>query len=518
MLDRRTSPRPGGWPRILKKICQSLGLASLILVINYGDFLGGGSDVRMHTPRPLTRVCVAQIADILIVALLLFILLAAASRTRFYPWIRLVLAILIPPYLVERTQSFFPFDLIQGVVAILFVVWAALLLLLLLRFGKWYRRLMRVGSGVAAALVLFALASFGQLLWVATWKPAPNRIDAAWETTAQPPRQHPLLVWVIFDELSYDQAFEHRARNLNLPNFDALRSQSTLFTDTQPAGYHTAQIIPSLLTGKIVNGIHYSYRNRLWVHHAGESGWVPISGAQTVFADADAAGWRTAAVGWYNPYCSLYGDAIQNCFWTNHDMFDGLMSQRASLWTNIRTPLAQVVREMKSPARADRDLCTFDVRQRYQTHIDLQEHAFQLLRTDQADFIFLHFSVPHSPNIWSRIHDDFTQFCDSSYLDNLALTDRVLGNVLTVLKASPRWDQTTLIVEGDHGWRIDEWNWLPAWTEEDDAASRGGFDPRAALIIHQPGQSQPQTVSAPWPLIRVHGVVEQVLRGQPPTF
>jgi hypothetical protein len=37
---------------MLKKLCQCLGLSSLILVINYGDLLGGGSDVRMHTPFP----------------------------------------------------------------------------------------------------------------------------------------------------------------------------------------------------------------------------------------------------------------------------------------------------------------------------------------------------------------------------------------------------------------------------------------------------------------------------------
>ncbi|MGD0796246.1 MAG: sulfatase-like hydrolase/transferase [Acidobacteriaceae bacterium] len=503
---------------MLKKFCQCLGLASLILVINYGDLLGGGADVRMHTPFALARICYAQIADILIVAALFFVLLSALSRTRFYPWGRLVLAILIPPYLIERTQSFYPFDLIQGVVAGIFVVWAGLLLLLLLRFGKWYRRLMRVGSGVAAALVIFAVSSIAQMLWVARWRPAPNQIDAAWETTPQPPRQHPLLVWIIFDELSYDQVFEHRAHDLNLHNFDALRSQSTLFTDAQPAGYHTVDVIPSLLTGKIVDKTRYNFHNRLWVHHESQSGWQPIDGADTIFGEAQSAGWRTAAVGWYNPYCAIYSDAIQNCYWTNHDMFDGLMAQNATFPENVVTPLRQVIREMRSPARADRDLCTFDVRHRYQTHIDLQQHALELLHTDQADFIFLHFSVPHSPNIWSRIHDDYTQFCDSSYLDNLALTDRVLGNLLSVLEASPRWDQTTLIVEGDHSWRIDEWNWLPAWTQEDDAASRGVFDPRPALIVHQAGQSQPQTVSAPWPLIQIHSVVEQILHGQPPTL
>jgi hypothetical protein len=72
-----------------------------------------------------------------------------------------------------------------------------------------------------------------------------------------------------------------------------------------------------------------------------------------------------------------------------------------------------------------------------------------------------------------------------------------------------------VIVEGDHSWRIDLWDWLPAWTDEDDAASRNGFDPRPAVIIHQAGQTTPQVNNAPWSLLNVHGVVEQVLHGQP---
>jgi len=503
---------------MLKRICQCVGLASLILVVNYGDLLGGGADVRMHTPYAIASICYAQIVDILLVALLLFVILTIAARTRFYPWVRLLAAIAIPPYLIQRTQSFFPFDLIEGLVIILLVVWAGLLLLLLLRFPKWYRRLMRIGSVVAASLVIFAVSSIAQLVWVARWKPAPNQITAAWSIAPQPQRDHPLLVWIVFDELSYDQVFEHRARDLSLPNFDALRAESTLFTDTQPAGYHTVKIIPSLLTGRPVDGIRYNFHNHLWIHHESASGWEPINGAQTVFADAEKAGWRTAAVGWYNPYCAIYADALQDCYWTNRDMFDGLMAQNTPFWTNVYTPLQQVVREIKSPSRADRDLCTYDVRHRYRTETDLQNHAFQLLHTDQADFVFIHLAIPHSPNIWSRIHDDYTQYCDSSYLDNLALTDRVLGRVMSILEGSPRWNQTTLIIEGDHGWRIDAWNWLPAWTDEDDAASRGVFDQRPALLVHQPGQQQPQTVAKPWPVIQVHGVVEQVLHGQPLSF
>ena len=197
-------------------------------------------------------------------------------------------------------------------------------------------------------------------------------------------------------------------------------------------------------------------------------------------------------------------------------MFDGLMAQNTSFWTNIYTPLQQVVRELKSPARADRDLCTFDVRHRYQTDIDLQQHAFQLLHTDQADFVFLHLAIPHSPNIWSRINDDYTQFCDSSYLDNLALADRVLGQ-------RHRHPQGLAALEPDHPHRPGRprlahrrLELAPLWTDEDDAASATSSITRPALIIHQPGQSQPQTVPQPWPIIQVHDVIEQVLHGQPP--
>ncbi len=506
---------------MLKRICQCLGIASLILVINYGDLLGGGSDVRMHTPFSVASICYAQIVDILLVAALLFAILTIAVRTRFYHWVRLILAIVIPPYLIQRTQSLFPFDLIEGLVFILLVVWAAVLLLLLLRFGKWYRLLMRASSALAASLVIFACSSIAQLIWVARWKPAPNRITAAWSQSPQPPRTHPRIVWVVFDELSYDQAFEHRAADLSLPNFDALRAQSTLFTHAQPAGYHTVKIIPSLLTGKIVDGIRYNFHNHLWVHHENESGWQPIAGPDTVFADAQHAGWRTAAVGWYNPYCAIYSGAIDDCYWTNRDMFDGLMAQGDPFWTNVRVPLQQVVREIKSPARADRDLCAFDVRHRFQTETDLQQHAYDVLQTEiQADFVFLHLAVPHSPNIWSRIQNDYTQNSarDSSYLDNLALADRILGRIVSIIQTSPRWADTTVIVHGDHGWRIDAWDWLPAWTEEDDAASRRGFDPRPALLIHQPGQLDPQTVSQPWPIIQIHSVVEQTLGSQPPKY
>jgi hypothetical protein len=85
---------------------------------------------------------------------------------------------------------------------------------------------------------------------------------------------------------------------------------------------------------------------------------------------------------------------------------------------------------------------------------------------------------------------------------------------MAALKSSPRWKDTTLIVQGDHSWRIMLWNWLPSWTAEDQEASRGEFDPRPALLIHNAGQTQPATDGRALSLLFVHEALEDVLDGK----
>jgi hypothetical protein len=509
VTDRVRASRRG----LAKKLSQCIGLASLILVVNYGELLGGGADVRMHVPYSLTGICLAHIFDILLLGLALFAVLAGAARTRFYSWVRLLVAVLAPPYLLERTRTVLPLGLTDGVILIFGVVWAALLLLLLLRFPIWYRRVIRLGDAAGIFLAAFAVCSIVQLLWVLRWKPGRQQIRPAWSASTQPPRAHPRVVWIVFDELSYDQIFQHRAHDLALPNFDALRAQSTLYTNMQPIGLKTVKILPSLLSGSAVSDFRYTFANTLKVHYQNVPGWHVLDGNGTVFHDAQRAGWRTAVVGWYNPYCTIYANALDSCYWINLDRTEGDMAQRDSLWRNTVRPLQDLGVQLVSPELADRRSCDFDVKQRLQTHLSLQQHAAEVLKQDQADFIFFHFSIPHSPNIWSRVNDQYARGCGSSYLDNLALSDRTLGNLMTMLQQSPRWKDTTVIVQGDHSWRIMLWDWLAAWTDEDDQASRGEFDPRPALLIHTAGQTEPQTDARARSLLFVHEALEQVLHG-----
>jgi hypothetical protein len=495
---------------LLKRLCQCIGLASLILVVNYGALLGGGADVRMHVPYRLTAICLAQVVDILLLGLALFAVLAALERTRAFAWVKLLLAIVMPPYLLQRTRTLFPFHFKESLIPALAIVWAAALLVLMLRFPPRYQRLLRMADGASIFLAVFGWCSIVQLLFMMSWKPGLQQINASWAAGPQLSRKHPRLVWIIFDELSHDQLFEHRAQGLALPNFDALRGESTLYTQVQPIGLRTATIVPSLLSGRVVDDLRFSFDNKLAVRYQGTREWRPLDG--TVFEDARHLGWRTSVVGWYNPYCTLYGSALDSCYWSNFDRMDGDMAQRDGFWQNVRRPLAQLGTELRSPARAGRESCSFDVRQHARTYRDLDEHASQLVADDQADLLFLHLSIPHSPNIWNRHDNAYAQSCGSSYLDGLALADRELGHMLDLLRSSPRWKDTTLIVQGDHSWRVMLWDDLPAWTDEDEKASHEKFDSRPALMIHNAGQREPESNSSAVSLLNVHDAVEKVLR------
>ncbi len=351
------------------------------------------------------------------------------SRTRLYPWVRLLLTIAVPPYLILLTRSEISLAVTKHLVLLLAIVWAAFVLLLWVRFKDAYGKLMRVGEFVAAFFTVFCLCSILQLLWILRWKPGVHQQTAAWATTTQPPREHPRLVWIVFDELAYDQCMKTAPMAWRCRTSMPLRGESTVYTDVQPIGDQTVKILPSLLSGRVIDAYNFTFDNRLLVRDRGTRGYTQLDGSGTVFADAQNNGWRTATVGWYNPYCTVYASSIDNCYWMNLDRMDGPMAQDASFWNNVGSPLKQAGEQIVWPARADENICTYGVRQRTKTYVDLQEHAAQVLKSDQADFVFLHLPVPHSPAIWSRARGGYAQSCGGSYLDGLALADRELGSV-----------------------------------------------------------------------------------------
>lgn len=318
------------------------------------------------------------------------------------------------------------------------------------------------------------------------------------------PRGQTRIVWLLLDELSYDQTFEHRQPGLKLPNLDALRSQSTLFTDMQPAGYYTDEVLPAVLSGHPVEAIRSNLDGVLSVRERSGGPWERFDPRATLFADAERMGWSTAIAGWFNPYCRLFGTIVEQCTWRPESrLFAGHMSSSNTVWQNTLAPLGS---KFRRPGETN---LTAEHREAYQA---LLARGLQMIGDDRIRFVFVHLPVPHPPGIYDRVSGRLRD--GGSYLDNLALADATLGEIRAAIAGTVSADNTILIVSSDHSMRVNKWRGGPYWTPEDERVFHNRFDPRPVLLVHFADGQTPQTEPQPFAELNMHGMIEEILAGR----
>jgi len=124
----------------------------------------------------------------------------------------------------------------------------------------------------ASTLLVFSAVSgsvmLGQYAWFG-WKARSLNAELPLHHTVIGPAARtgrPRVIWILFDELSYEQVYESRFPGLQLPSFDALAAQSTVFTHTIPAGIFTGDVLPSLMTGEPVDATRASSDGKVAVY------------------------------------------------------------------------------------------------------------------------------------------------------------------------------------------------------------------------------------------------------------
>jgi len=497
---------------LLEGFSYAVGLSAILLPTNL-IFMRSSLSRQISAVR-LTSLVWATIFDLLIVGMLFGVVLILLRCTRLWPVWKLFLAAVLAPFLVYRSPMVTHEQVRLASVLLFAVVWAGLLCVVHHYRPRIYNLVIQWGRVILGGFGIFVLLTCAQLLRAALWNPGPQEIRTDKFTLPQSPNAaaHPLIVWVVFDELSFDQLFDHRASDLRLPQFDAMRAQSTLYTRVQPIGYYTKTVLPSLFLGDRISEGEFSYSNQLYVRTEGNGSWHVFDAQKTIFAEAHTYGWKTAIVGWFNPYCPILEGAVDSCYWVGWDNFDGPMSTDVSVWQNTVFPLQILTEKWLAPKKEERDKVSFQVERRLKSYRDLHSRSLALLNSSDADFIFLHLPVPHPPSIYDRHTGEFVHVSGQSYLDSLALADRTLGDFMAVLQASPRWPETTVIVMGDHSWRLGLWEYHDGWTAEDERASGGAFDPRPALLIHMAGQTTAGRATQEFSLLKLHDVISGILK------
>ena len=317
--------------------------------------------------------------------------------------------------------------------------------------------------------------------------------------------QHQRVVWLLFDEMSYNQAFDHRWPGLQLPHFDRLRGESVTFSDMQPDGYFTDHVIPSLFLGRPMADIRSTEAGVLLYQTARGGTWAAFDGSATIFADAQRRGWTTGVSGEFNPYCRMLENQLDWC-WMQLDPFGDHLSRDKTTWQNVASP----AEAMWARARHQRFERVFSVADDYD---DMMKAGRELAADENIDFAFVHLYLPHPPGYYDRKTGRVGT--GGSYIDNLALADRALGEMMEAIEQTGRAGTTTLVISSDHSWRVGIWRHAFGWTKEDELASEHGrFDPRPVLMVHFPGEDSGAPFGHAVPLLAMHGMLEGILAGQ----
>lgn len=369
----------------------------------------------------------------------------------------------------------------------------------------------RIVQRVVRATYLFVAAISFSSLWIIPQLLYIASIHASNETTAPLPAMHNSsdrrIVWILFDELSYDQTFDHRASDIRLPNFDRLRTESVSFSTLKPTGFYTQLVIPSLFLGHRIGQIRSTVHGDLWYKDEPQNHWLAYDPNATLFGLAQRNGWSTGVDGTFIPYCRLFSSVLDVCPWAFSPVLpmenDGASEEKSVLANAAVLPHTLLVKITNRPISANIHILAYR---------NVMESAPSLIGNEKVRFVFLHFPIPHPPGRYDRQRHVLRM--GGTYLDNLVLADDTLGLLLQYIDATSSSNRTTVIISSDHSWRIPLWRHSEFWSAEEERASGGRFDDRPVLLIHFPGQNSGNDVNTSLPELLEHDIIADMLRGK----
>ena len=389
----------------------AFALSNLYLLSVTGPLVSPQHELVFHLPGSAERFFLPAILDVL---LLFFFLTAAlllarrSPRAELFLWSALLLS--LPSGLLTTIYGF------EYTRVPLWLGWPVALLALLaflainLRATTTLRVFRRVRPRLALALTFLALPElllFLQLVWYgyAARDLNPPFHAAASQTTDQTATQ-PRILWIILDELSYDQVFAHRYPGLLLPNFDRLATQSVLFSNAVPTAEYTRRALPSMLTGLPLRRTQPSASGReLYMTNSKTGKRTLLDPQDTVFADAQRAGLQTAVAGWYEPYCRLLPGVLNRCFWTYSDELPAGLSDKGTTLQHTVEPFLHFLRLSFRPAGIGPVMPTYgalDVSRHRADYLSLLAASDNLLTAGQPGLILIHMPIPHPWGFYDR--------------------------------------------------------------------------------------------------------------------
>ncbi len=377
-----------------------------------------------------------------------FVWLAQTPRLvpyRLHQWMCLLPALVILNYLrrryLEGLRAHWG-DLRMGL-----TITAALLLVVYV-FARWRRQILAGAEIAVLCMLAFLPMAAIEAVWAIAHQPTVYRLARPLPVAGN----HTRIVWIIFDETDWRYVFSsRRPPDLDLPEFDRLRSEAFNAENTSQAGLKTLLAIPSLITGTQYSGGYDQGKDNLVLNGSVTGAVIDLRTAPNIFREARRRGINAGVVGWFMPYCRLMPDALTRCYWESLDTevhsFDPDL--QVSILSQLRT------------------LSPFEKRQRHEKRFEqMLQQAKEFATDDSLGLVLLHMPVPHGPAIYDRRRRALTVLTAQPdwYLDNLALADRTLGEIRRAMEKAGLWESSAVLVSSDHSLR-----WYSMINESTDA-------------------------------------------------
>lgn len=320
----------------------------------------------------------------------------------------------------------------------------------------------------------------------------------------------PRVVWIVFDEMSYDLAFSKRPPGVALEAFDNLRSQSLQASNAYPPASYTLVSMPALITGRLISAARPTGPAELQIRYDGTEQFASLGAQENIFTAARGMGANVALVGWYLPYDRLFGDSLNDC--RAKDTHGLSLSE--NMFLHLKALLSWAPKSWSYDNAFEGKRARWRRRALRDGFIELLTDAKNVAADSRFALTLIHLPVPHPPGLYKRDSGAYDAEGESSYLDNLALADRALGEIRQAMEAAGLWQEATVLVTSDHWWRTHIWRDGFSWTQEDDqaAAVEAANSVRVPFLLKLPDQQLPVVYEPPFNTVLTHDLLLSILR------
>ena len=372
---------------------------------------------------------------------------------------------------------------------------------------KWAANGLLVVSPIVP-ISIFRLLSYPS--WYTPIEPAPSFQNKNLSGT-------PVFIFV-FDEWSYVRSTTNGHFLSCFRSMGDISRESIFCSNAEASGDDTWVSLPGLI---------FQRHDRLKIEE-GRAGWLEnehltvSSNLPSLFQLAKENGFNTCLVGFHLPYRKLLGSQVDYVRTFPFDWRPESRNLVKRFWMHLlvtirswHDPISMCVRELfwSEDFRLPRAL-----QGRHWQTINAgirSELADVIRRCPNNSFVLGHIPLPHGPFVFNGdgsyrgwTSGPLLPYDPAGYQRHLEFMDLVLGQLISQLKQVNKFEQSTIILTGDHSWRAD-------FTSE--GRKPGNYDElvsKVPLVIKLPGERHGYVVRDHLAETRLAPLISSIFHGQ----